>query len=177
MNMVQMLVPLAGWDTRWDTYLQSAGNTQARMQHTKHSWTRALSTARARPAGTPTACPPMTPERALSAAHPPARGVEPMRWGVRPQCADDVWARRAPRAAHAKAQTVKYQARILTGAVGGGGDREALVPCGRTNLLDQTKCQSLLARDASRNKTYNSITRKICSMVFDKINGCFMNQS
>jgi hypothetical protein len=61
------------WDTRWDTYLQSADNAQARMQHTKHSWTRAKQCTRTRarggPAGTPTACPPTTPERALSAAH------------------------------------------------------------------------------------------------------------
>ncbi len=41
---------------------------------------------------------------------------------------------------------------MLTGTVDGGGGREALAPCGLTNLLEQTKCQSLLARAAGRNK-------------------------
>ncbi len=119
------------WDTRWDTHCQSADNAQVHMQHTKHSWTRAKQCTRTRarggPAGTPTACPPTTPERALSARaraqlgtlHPRARGVEPMRWGARPQCAEDAWARRSPRSAHAKAQTVKYQARAAHSTVSG----------------------------------------------------------
>ena len=51
--------------------------------------------------------------------HPRARGVEPMRWGARPQCAEDAWARRAPRAAHAKERTVKYQARAAHSKVSG----------------------------------------------------------
>ncbi len=63
------------------------------------------------------------------------------------------------------------------GTVGGGGGREALAPFGRTNLLEQTKCQSLLAQAAGRKKIYNNVTCKICSMVFDIINGCQMNQS
>jgi hypothetical protein len=37
--------------------------------------------------------------------------------------------------------------------------------------------QFLLARAAGRNKIHNYITRKICSMVFDKINRFHMNQS
>ncbi len=62
----------------------------------------------------------MTPERALSVAHSTrARGVEPMSWGARPQCAKDAWARRAPRTAHAKAQTVKYQASAALSKVSG----------------------------------------------------------
>ena len=54
-----------------------------------------------------------------SAPHPRARGVEPMRWSARPQCAEDAWARRSPRRAHAKAQTVKYQARAAHSKVSG----------------------------------------------------------
>jgi hypothetical protein len=34
---------------------------------------------------------------------------------------------------------------VLTGTVGGRGCRETLSPCGQTNLLEQTKCQFLLA--------------------------------
>ncbi len=57
--------------------------------------------------------------RAQRCAHTRERGVEPMCWGARHQCAEDAWARRAPRAAHAKARTVKYQARAANSKVSG----------------------------------------------------------
>ncbi len=70
---------------------------------------------------------------------------------------------------------------MLTGTVGGEGGREALDPCGLSDLLEQTKCQSLLAlaertRMVAR-KIYIIITRKLCLTSFDKIKGYHMNQS
>ncbi len=55
---------------------------------------------------------------------------------------------------------------LLTGTVGCKGGREALDPCGLSDLLEETKCQSLLAlaeraRMVAR-KIYIIITRKIC---------------
>ncbi len=70
---------------------------------------------------------------------------------------------------------------MLTETVGGEGGREALDPCGLTDLLEQTRCQSLLAlAERARmvtGKIYIIITHKLCMMSFDKIKGYHMNRS
>jgi hypothetical protein len=70
---------------------------------------------------------------------------------------------------------------LLTGTVGCEGGREALHLCQLTDLLEQTKCQSLLAlaeraRMVAR-KIYIIINRKLCMTLFDKIKVYHMNLS
>jgi hypothetical protein len=67
----------------------------------------------------------------------------------------------------------------VTGTVGLEDGREVLAPCGLTNLLEQTKCQSVLAlaeraRMVAR-KVYIFIKRNLCMTLCYKINEYHMN--